>query len=247
MTEPGFTVFIVDDEPSVRKALSRLLGAWGYDVRTFASPKEFLAQHDPSIPGCALLDFVLPDLDGLAVHAALSARGVERPVIFISGQADIATSVQAMKAGAVDFLTKPVSEDELLTAIERAEEKDTQGRQIQSERASIRVRLTELTPRETEVLTHVVAGRLNRQIARDLGTAERTIKVHRARVMQKMGARTVPDLVRLAEKAGIPPQMSFNGATTLAPTDRREFKSSRGSPYIQRPNLASLLRASPSR
>jgi FixJ family two-component response regulator len=151
-----------------------------------------------------------------------------------------------MKAGAVDFLTKPVSEEDLLTAIERAEEKDTQARQIQSERASIRARLTKLTPCETEVLTHVVAGRLNKQIARDLGAVERTIKVHRARAMQKMGVRTVPDLVRLAEKAGIPRQTSFNDATMPAPTDRREFEASRGSPYIQRPNLASLLRASPS-
>jgi FixJ family two-component response regulator len=198
-----FTVFIVDDDPGVLKALSRLLRARGYDIRPFASPQDFLARHDATVPGCAVLDVAMPALYGLALQQALSAGGSHRPVIFITGKGDIPTSVRAMKAGAIDFLTKPVSDEDLLAAIARAEEQDAKSRHVQAELASIQKRITALTPREREVLVHVVAGRLNKQIAGDLGTVEKTIKVHRSRMMEKLGVRTVADLVRLAEKAGI--------------------------------------------
>lgn len=198
-----FTVFIVDDDAGVLKALSRLLRAKGYDVRSYTSPQEFLAHHDATVPGCAVLDVAMPGLDGLELQQALTSGGSDRPIIFITGKGDIPTSVRAMKAGAVDFLTKPVSDQDLLGAITRAEEQDTKAREVYAEFALIEAKMTTLTPREREVLTHVVAGRLNKQIACDLGTVEKTIKVHRSRMMKKLGVRTVADLVRMAEKAGI--------------------------------------------
>lgn len=199
-----FTVFIVDDDAGVLKALSRLLRARGYDVRSFTSPQEFLTHHDATVPGCAVLDVSMPGLDGLELQRALSAEASQRPVIFITGKGDIPTSVLAMKAGAVDFLTKPVSDKNLLGAIARAEREDDKFRRIRAELASIQAKIDTLTPREREVLAHVVAGRLNKQIAGDLGTVEKTIKVHRSRMMEKLGMRTVADLVRMAGKAGIP-------------------------------------------
>lgn len=205
MSDATFTVFIVDDDPAVLKALSRLLRAAAYETRTFASPQEFLANHEPSLPGCAVFDVAMPDLDGLALQQALSVKSIERPIIFITGRGDIPTTVRAMKAGAVDFLTKPVCANDLLAAVARARQADTQARQNRNERASIETRLAKLTLREREVLTHVVAGKLNKQIAGVLGTVEKTIKVHRGRVMQKLEVRTVQDLVRLAERAGIRP------------------------------------------
>jgi FixJ family two-component response regulator len=205
MSDAGFTVFIVDDDPAVLRALSRLLLAAAYQTRTFSSSGEFLAEHEPCLPGCAVFDVAMPDLDGLALQQALSVGGVDRPIIFITGRGDIPTSVRAMRAGAVDFLTKPVSADDLLPAVARARHVDTQARQVRCERTSIETRLARLTLREREVLTHVVAGKLNKQIAGDLGTVEKTIKVHRGRMMHKLGVRTVPDLVRLAERAGIRP------------------------------------------
>jgi FixJ family two-component response regulator len=198
-----FAVFLVDDDASVLSALSRLLRVKGYDVRPFGSPQEFLAQHDAAVPGCAVLDLSMPGLDGLALQQALMAGGPDRQVIFITGVGDIPTSVRAMQAGAVDFLTKPVDEQELLAAIARAERRDGEARRNHAEVSAIEARVRMLTPREREVMTHVVAGRLNKQIAGDLGTVEKTIKVHRSRVMEKMGVRTVADLVRLAEKVGI--------------------------------------------
>src|ERR1043165_4207660 len=198
-----FTIFLVDDDAGVLKALSRLLRAKGHDVRPFGSPREFLAQHDAAVPGCAVLDVSMPGLDGLELEQALMAGGPDRQVIFITGVGDIPTSVRAMRAGAIDFLTKPVDEKELLAAIARAERRDHEARQDYAEVTAIQARVKTLTPREREVMTHVVAGRLNKQIAGDLGTVEKTIKVHRGRVMEKMGVRTVADLVRLAEKVGI--------------------------------------------
>jgi len=198
-----FTVFLADDDPGVLKALSRLLRAKGYDVRSYMSPLEFLARHDAAVPGCAVLDVAMPGLDGLALQQVLTAGGLHRPVIFITGKGDIPTSVRAMKAGAIDFLTKPVNDKDLLAAIARAEEQDSKSRQIHAELAAIQARITTLTPREREVLSHVVAGRLNKQIAGELGTVEKTIKVHRSRMMEKLGVRTVADLVRMAEKVGI--------------------------------------------
>lgn len=199
-----FTVFLVDDDARVLKALSRLLRAKGYDTLPFTSPQEFLAQHDAAVPGCAILDVAMPGLDGLALQQVLAAGGEQRPIIFLTGKGDIPTSVRAIKAGAIDFLTKPIKEKDLLQAIARAEEIDNQARQSRVERASIQAKISTLTPREREVLSHVVAGRLNKQIANDLGTVEKTIKVHRGRVMEKLGLRTVADLVRFAERAGIP-------------------------------------------
>jgi FixJ family two-component response regulator len=198
-----FTVYLVDDDPSVLRAVSRLLCAKGYDVRPFSSAQEFLDRHDAAISGCAVFDVSMPGLDGLALQQAFKAGGNQRPVIFITGRGDIPQSVRAIKAGAIDFLTKPVSEKDLLGAISRAEEIDAITRQTRAELAAVEVKLSTLTPREREVLTHVIAGRLNKQIAGDLGTVEKTIKVHRGRMMEKLGVRSVADLVRLAEKAGI--------------------------------------------
>jgi len=203
VTNEKFTIFIVDDDAAVLKALSRLLRAMGYDIQSYTSPREFLTRHDATVPGCAVLDVSMPGLDGLELQQALTAGGGLRPVIFVTGKGDIPTSVRAMKAGAVDFLTKPVSDADLLGAIARAKEQDTTSRQMQAELASIQAKIATLTPREREVFAHVVAGRLNKQIAADLGTVEKTVKVHRGRVMEKLGVRTLADLVRLAERAGI--------------------------------------------
>jgi FixJ family two-component response regulator len=203
MTQSGATVFLVDDDAGVVKALTRLLRAAGHEVRSFTSPQGFLARHDPSIPGCAVFDVAMPGLDGLQLQAALSAGGIERPVIFVTGVGDIPMSVRAMKAGAIDFLSKPVDHKQLLAAIAQAIEIDATARRRHMELVAIRQRLAMLTPREREVMAHVVAGRLNKQIAHDLGTVEKTIKVHRGRMMGKLGVRTVADLVRLAAQAGI--------------------------------------------
>jgi FixJ family two-component response regulator len=200
MTVSRSSVFIVDDDAGALKALGRLLRAAGYDALTFGSPQAFLAHHDASLPGCAVFDVAMPGLDGLQLQSALTVAGIQRPIIFITGRADVPTSVRAMKAGAVDFLTKPVNDRDLLAAIARAIEEDTALRQARAELDSVENKLTSLTPREREVFTHVVAGRLNKQIAADLGTVERTVKVHRSRMMEKMGVRTVADLVRLAER-----------------------------------------------
>jgi FixJ family two-component response regulator len=203
MTEADITVFLVDDDPGVLKALSRLLRARGYDVQSFTSAADFLSNHDTRIPGCAVLDVSMPDLDGLELQQALTEGGSRRPVIFLTGHGDIPTSVRAMRAGAIDFLTKPVIDADLLAAIARAAILDSESRQASAERESVNARFAMLTPREHEVMTHVIAGRLNKQIAGDLGTVEKTIKVHRGRVMEKLGVRSVADLVRLAGKVGI--------------------------------------------
>ena len=199
-----FTVFVVDDDPGVVKALARLLRANGYAVQTFTSPQEFLGKHNPSIPGCALLDVSMPGIDGLELQRALVAsKDTCRPIIFLTGKGDIPTSVRAMKAGAVDFLTKPANDVEILAAIARAADQDSRARRDFTELEVIKRKIATLTPREREVLRHVVAGRLNKQIAGDLGTVEKTVKVHRGRMMEKMGVRSVADLVRLAEKVGL--------------------------------------------
>jgi FixJ family two-component response regulator len=203
MMDGMFTVFLVDDDAGVLKALSRLLRARGYDVRPFASAEEFLEGHDAAVAGCAVFDVAMPGLDGLALQQVFTAGGKQRPVIFLTGKGDIQKSVRAMKAGAVDFLTKPVRDRDLLDAIARAEQEDAKTRQTGAEVAAIEAKIATLTPREREVMTHVIAGRLNKQIAGDLGTVEKTIKVHRGRMMEKLGVHTVVDLVRLAEKAGI--------------------------------------------
>jgi len=196
-----FIVYLVDDDAGVLKALSRLLRGKGYDVRPYLSPRVFLEEHDATVPGCAVLDVSMPGLDGLELQRALTvANGFHRPVVFVTGKGDIPTSVRAMKAGAIDFLTKPVKGVDLFEAVSRAEVRDAEMRRLHSELESMQAKVDTLTPREREVLTHVVAGRLNKQIAGDLGTVEKTIKVHRSRMMEKLGIRTVADLVRMAEK-----------------------------------------------
>ncbi|MFP3545404.1 response regulator [Rhizobium sp. SIMBA_035] len=195
------TVFLIDDDEAVLKALKRLLGAFGHHVEAHTSAEAFLKQHDPEVPGCAIVDLGLPGMDGLAVQELLLAESVERPIIFLTGQADIPATVRAMKAGAIDFLTKPVNAASLMAAVATAIERDAGARQAGEERRQIEQRIASLTAREREVLTCVVAGRLNKQIAAELGTVEKTIKVHRGRMMEKMGVRTVADLVRMSAAA----------------------------------------------
>jgi FixJ family two-component response regulator len=196
---------VVDDDPSVLRALTRLFSAAGLEARAFPSPAAFLQAHDPATPGCLVLDVALPGLDGLEVQKALSVSECTRPIVFITGRGDIPTTVRAMKGGAIDFLTKPVKDRDLLTAVRNAIELDRAARAAQVEMDALKQRLASLTPREREVLVHVVAGRLNKQIAADLGTVEKTIKVHRARIMEKMAVRSLADLVRIAERLGIQP------------------------------------------
>ena len=200
---PGPRVFVVDDETPVRRALSRLLRAAGFAVAGFASPKEFLREYDPNTPSCLVLDLMMPDFNGLELQRTLASKGCVLPIIFLTGQGDVPKSVQAMKGGAIDFLTKPVNDEDLLAAVRAAIERDDVSRREQTELSEIRARLATLTPREREVLEHVVTGQLNKQIAADLGIAEKTIKVHRARVMAKMKVQSVAELVRLTERGGI--------------------------------------------
>jgi FixJ family two-component response regulator len=203
MTVTVPTVFLVDDDPAVLTGLSRLLRSAQLEVATFSSPQDFLEQHDPRSPGCLVLDLAMPGLNGLELQEALNTKGSAIPIIFLTGHGDIHGSVLAMKSGALDFLTKPVNDVQLLSVIHQAIEKDRIARVARAELEDIQQRLETLTPREREVLTHVVSGQLNKQIAKDLGTVEKTIKVHRARVMEKMKVSSVAELVRLTERAGI--------------------------------------------
>jgi FixJ family two-component response regulator len=203
MTKLPPTVYVVDDDPAVLKSLDRLLRAASFQPETFGSAQEFIAQHQADAPGCLVLDVNMPGFTGLDLQQWLARAQDPLPIIFITGYGDVPTSVQAMKAGAVDFLTKPVDEQTLLRAIEDALRRGQEIRAARAELAGIRERLACLTPREREVLEHVVSGQLNKQIAADLGTVEKTIKVHRARVMQKMGVDSLAGLVRLAQQAGI--------------------------------------------
>ena len=196
------TVFVVDDETPVRNALSRLLRAHRFAVAAFASPKEFLEHYNPDTPGCLVLDLKMRG-NGFGLQRTLQEKGSLSPIIFLTGHGDVPKSVQALKGGAVDFLTKPVNDKDLLAAVRAAIEKDRALRQEQAELSEIRARLATLTPREREVLEYVVTGKLNKQIAGDLGTVEQTVKVHRARVMQKMRVQSVAELVRLTERCGI--------------------------------------------
>lgn len=197
---PDATVVTVDDDPSVRRALGRLLRAAGYRVEAYASAEEFLACSLPAPPACVVLDVGMPGLGGLDVQQTLRARGAELPIVFITGQGDIPTSVRAMKAGAVDFLTKPFHEDELLAAIEQALRRD--ARAADAEAAELRRRYETLSPRECEVMALIVSGMLNKQAGRRLGVCEKTVKAHRARVMHKMGAASFAELVRMAGRLG---------------------------------------------
>jgi two-component system response regulator FixJ len=193
---PQPLVYLVDDDPGVMRALRRLLQAESMNVQAFATAEEFLLAHDPRAPGCAVLDMCLPGLSGLALQQVLQASGSQRFIVFMTGRGDVAASVQAMKAGAVDFLLKPFGDDNFLAAVHDALARDAHARKVRLELEAIRWRLATLTPREYQVLQHVVLGRLNKQIAADLGIAEKTIKVHRARAMEKMGVGTLAELVR---------------------------------------------------
>lgn len=205
MTPATPTVFIVDDDSAVLKSLSRLMRSAKHAALTFSSPQAFLDQHDPHKPGCLVLDVAMPGLDGLQLQQALITRGSEIPIIFLTGHGDIPMSVRAMKRGAIDFLTKPVNDEDLLKAIRLAFKTDHVNRQAQAERRGIEQKLAALTPREREVLEHVIAGQLNKQIADDLGIVEKTIKVHRGRVMEKLKVHSVAELVHLCEIAGVKP------------------------------------------
>jgi FixJ family two-component response regulator len=197
------TVFVVDDYAAGRRSISRLLRAAGFAVTAFASAKEFLAQYDPETRGCLVLDLAMPEISGLDLQGILAGRGSLMPIIFLTAHGDIPKSVQAMKRGASDFLMKPVNDEDLLAAVSVAIEKDRARRLEQAELFEIHTRLATLTPREREVLEYVVAGKLNKQIAGELGTVEQTVKIHRAHVMQKMKVQSVAELVRLTQRCGI--------------------------------------------
>jgi len=197
-------VFVVDDDASVRKSLGRLLRTAGYPTETFASVPDFLSREHHCGAGCLVMDVRMPEVSGLEAGEKLSQANYRLPMVFISGYADVPSSVRAMKSGAVDFLSKPVGEDDLLAAVRTALDREQLQRRTQAEVDKVRQRVASLTPREQEVLHHVVAGQLNKQIAASLGVGEKTIKVHRARVMQKMQTPTLADLVRAAERVGIP-------------------------------------------
>jgi FixJ family two-component response regulator len=197
---PGHTVFVVDDDEAVRKAVSRLLRSAGIAAVVFASPREFLAQYNPATPGCLVLDMAMPDLDGLQLQTALTEKGCILPIIFLTGHGDVSKSVQAMKQGAFDFLSKPVKDKDLLTAVRAAIARNAVARLDQAKLSEIRARLDTLTPREREVLEQVVSGKLNKQIAGDLGITEATVKMHRAHVMEKMKVQSVAELARLTER-----------------------------------------------
>ena len=198
-------VFVVDDDPFIRKSLSALISSAGLDVETFAAAKEFLKRHPHKGPSCLILDVKMPGVSGMALQEKLLSQEYDIPIIFISGHGDIPMTVKAIKKGAVDFLSKPFDEKDLLDAVREALQRDSNTRALQKEQEKIHRRLESLTPREYEILTYVITGMLNKQIAYALKISEITVKVHRGRVMEKMGVDSVAALVRLTEKVGIKP------------------------------------------
>ena len=203
MTAPAPVIFVVDDDPSVRKSLTRVMTSAGYAVETFASARDFLAREPLVGPCCVVLDVRMPGLTGLDLQETLARSGHRMPIVFITGHGDISMSVKAMKGGAVDFLTKPFDVENLLEAVQRALTKRIKYLGDEGRTAEVLERVKLLTPRETEVFALVVTGMLNKQIAGQLDIAEKTVKVHRARVMEKMRAGSVAELVRLADQAGV--------------------------------------------
>lgn len=199
------TVFLVDDEPEMLQALGRLLRANGFIVQAFSSARAFATAYRPVDPSCLVLDVAMPDMNGLELQERLAREGVLLPLIFLTGHGDIPMSVRAIKAGAVDFLTKPVDRADLLRAVQAAIVNSAAQAAERAERAELAARLATLTPREREVLAQVITGKLNKQIADDLGTSEQTIKVHRMRVTAKMGITSAVELARAAQRLGVEP------------------------------------------
>jgi FixJ family two-component response regulator len=204
MTEPDGLVFVVDDDASLRESLKDLVGSVGLRVEAFASAQEFLRSERPDVPSCLILDVRLKGVSGLDLQKRIAEADMEIPIIFITGHGDIPMTVQAMKAGAVEFLTKPFRDQDLLDAIQQALKRDRKAREQRTEIEELHTRYFSLTSREREVMTLVVAGLLNKQIAGDLGTSEASVKVHRQHVMEKMGAGSLAELVRMADKLRIP-------------------------------------------
>jgi FixJ family two-component response regulator len=197
-------VLVVDDDPSVRRAIQRLVESVGLQVKLFGSAQEFLHSEGPDAPGCLVLDIRLPGISGLDFQRQLAEANIHIPIVFITAHGDIPMTVRAMKAGAVEFLTKPFRDQDLLDAIQIALERDRRRRAQEAEAAKLRERYESLTPREREVMPLVVSGLLNKQIAAEIGASEATVKVHRSQLMRKMGAESVADLVRMAAEMGIP-------------------------------------------
>ena len=202
--EPDKLVFVVDDDAPLRESLADLLHSVGLRVEAFASAQEFLHSKRPDVPSCLVLDVRLKGLSGLDLQKRLVEGDVDIPIIFITGHGDIPMAVQAMKAGAVEFLRKPFRDQDLLDAVQQALERDRKGREQQAKIADLRKRFDSLTPREREVMALVAAGLLNKQVAGELGTSEASVKVHRQHVMEKIGADSLAELVRVADKLGIP-------------------------------------------
>jgi RNA polymerase sigma factor (sigma-70 family) len=202
MAEERAVVFVVDDDSSMRAALEDLVRTVGLEVRTFAAPQQFLQCKPPDAPGCLVLDVRLPGMSGLTFHKELAKQGLALPVIFITGHGDIPMSVKAMKAGAVEFLTKPFHDQDLLDAIHEAIERDRNRRREALVQAELRERLATLSERERQIMTLVAIGLANKQIAAELGLSEMTVKVHRGQVMRKMLAGSLPELVRMADRLG---------------------------------------------
>ena len=211
------TIFLVDDDPAVRKALARVLREEGWNVEPYESGEAFLARRDKTLRGCLVLDVTMPGLDGLELQRVLAEGGDALPIVFLTGHGDIPMSVHAIKAGATDFLTKPVAAAALLAAVRAALEQDLSGREARAELAAFRSRLATLTVREREVLAAVAKGRLNKQIAGDLGIVEQTVKFHRARIMERMQVRTVAELMHIAGRLGIETEDSELPPAALPP------------------------------
>ena len=200
MDDPRPTIFVVDDDPSVRDAISNLLEAVGMQTRVFGSTEEFQRAIRPDVPSCLVLDMKLPGMSGLQLQESLEHAGIRIPIVFITAFADVPMTSKAMKAGAIEFLVKPFQKQELLTAIQEGLERDRAWREEQTEIAELRAKFEELTAREREVMELVAAGLINKQVGVQLGLSEVTVKIHRGRVMQKMGAASLADLVRMSDK-----------------------------------------------